>query len=726
MLHEVIQNWYLSFCWLLSVKPHQTKLMKKIVTLIVVVFAFYLQVKAQWLYPTDKFYTDGLHRSNFLTQVQSVGINITPDIEQIATAIGVCDTISALQTYSCYGVALALNRLQVVGTAGNITVKLMKTDGAPICNNDSSSYTIFCGRRLKNAPSTLIYQETYSLGSINLLPDPNGGNFSWANFNFSGLPKTFNTQNDDVMVVIDFSNMGNDTLVMMAAIDEYGTGAVKYTTASCWNKANYIYSYGILPLLKNDPYLVYSKKVTSCLGGNPNTFSNHFKWQINPDTFFVCMGDTVLLKPNARFGFGKAYDFEVKQNNTNLAYDALVNSYPQTNCGATGPQADYGFLYVADSNAYIPFLWPDSSYVNGNLIAANIHTQPYNQISLLNQIKVCPGLNQLNAVVNGPDYTALWRGAIFSDSTQINTTFNATVDTTLTLTVKTQKAGCETNKNVNIKVKQPYVQQLCGVTYDSLTHRKIILQWQKEQGAEVKSYHVYRSYDSLNLYQKIATINDSNATRFLDSNNTFLSNYAYKYKITTTDYCNNESVLDSSKSYNSMLVRNNYDTLYWNNYEINGVAVADSVIVWRSAPGSAFEKIATLSATQNRFVDSLLLNFLIVYYHIEAKLKDGAYCSDNSQRSVISSRLVVSEVGLYEKNLESFSVYPNPTNRKLNIIGTNKITQLALIYNVLGELVFESAIEPTVNNELDLVNLQTGIYFIKLGDAKPFKIVLNK
>jgi hypothetical protein len=701
--------------------------MKKFAIIILVLFAINPNIKAQWLYPTDKFYTDGLHNSNFLTRVQSVGLPITSDIEQIASAVGVCDTNAALQTYTCYGVAIALNKLQVVGSAGSITIKLIKADGAPICNNDSSAYTVFCkGRRLKNAPSTVVYQETYSLNAVNLLPDPNGGTFNWATFTFNGLPKTFNTQNDNIMVAVDFSNMGDDSLTMMAAIDEYGTGAIKYKTSQCWNKANYIYSYGILPLLKNDPYIIYSKKITSCLGGNPNAFSNHFNWQTNVDTFFVCVGDTVLLKPNARFGFGKAYDFEIKQLNTNLANDAIVNWYPKNNCGANGPQVDYGFLYVADSNAQIQFLWPDSSYVQGNLVSANINTQAFNQITLPSQLNVCPGSNPLNAVVIGPEFTALWGGAIFTDSTQINTTFNATVDTILILMVKTQKAGCKTKKSVEVKVKQPYVQQLCGVTYDSLTHRNIIIQWQKEPGAGVKSYHIYRSYDSLNLYQKIVSISDSNATRIIDSNNTFPANYAYKYKIVTTDYCNNESVLDSSKSHNSVILHLSNNILNWNNYEVNGVNIVDSVVVWRDYRGDGFEKIATLSGTQKQFFDSLMNNFQIVDYRIEAKLKDGAYCSDNMQRSVLSNMISISQVGIDEKVSIVYAVYPNPTNRKLNIRGTNKTAQVALIYNVLGELVFESTIEPSVNNELDLVNLQTGIYFVKLGDAKPIKFILNK
>jgi hypothetical protein len=701
--------------------------MKKFAFVMLVLFAINLNISAQWLYPTDKFYTDGLHNSNFLTRVLSVGLPVTNDIEQIAAAVGVCDTNTALQTYTCYGAAIALNKLQVVGNAGSITIKLIKADGTPICDNDTSAYTIFCeGRRLRNAPSTVIYQETYSLNSVNLLPDPNGGSFNWATFTFSGFPKTFNTKIDNIMVAVDFSNMGDDSLTIMAAIDEYGTGAIKYKTSQCWNKANFVYSYGILPLLKNDPYIIYSKKITTCLGGNPNAFSNHFNWQTNVDTFFVCVGDTVLIKPNARFCFGKAYDFEIKQLNTNLPIDAIVNWYPQNNCGASGPQVDYGFLYVADSNTHIQFLWPDSSYVQGNLVSANVITQEFNQIVLPSQLNVCPGLNPLNAMVSGPKFSAFWQGAIFADSTQINTTFNATVDTILTLTVKTQKAGCETNKTVDVKLKQPYVQQLCSVTYDSLTHRKIIIQWQKEQGVEVKSYHIYRSYDSLNLYQKIASINDSNATIFIDSNNTFPANYAYKYKITTTDYCNNESVLDSSKSHNSMMLHLNNNMLHWNNYKVNGVTIVDSVVVWRDYRGDGFEKIATLSATQNQFFDSLMNNFQIVDYRIEAKLKDGAYCFDNTQRSVLSNMFSISQVGTDEKVSNLYAVYPNPTNRKLNIRGTNKTIQVALIYNVLGELIFESVIQPTVNNELDLVDLQTGIYFVKLGDAKPIKFLLSK
>jgi len=121
--------------------------MKKLAFIISVVFAINHNINAQWVYPTDKLYTDGLHNSNFLTRVLSVGLPVTSDIEQIASAVGVCDTNIALQTYTCYGVALALSKLQVVGSAGSITIKLIKADGAPICNNDSSAYTIFCKRR---------------------------------------------------------------------------------------------------------------------------------------------------------------------------------------------------------------------------------------------------------------------------------------------------------------------------------------------------------------------------------------------------------------------------------------------------------------------------------------------------------------------------------------------------------------------------------------------------
>ena len=93
--------------------------MKKLAFIISVVFAINYNINAQWVYPTDKLYTDGLHNSNFLTRVISVGLPVTSDIEQIASAVGVCDTNVALQTYTCYGVALALNKLQVVGSAGS-------------------------------------------------------------------------------------------------------------------------------------------------------------------------------------------------------------------------------------------------------------------------------------------------------------------------------------------------------------------------------------------------------------------------------------------------------------------------------------------------------------------------------------------------------------------------------------------------------------------------------
>jgi hypothetical protein len=71
----------------------------------------------------------------------------------------------------------------------------------------------------------------------------------------------------------------------------------------------------------------------------------------------------------------------------------------------------------------------------------------------------------------------------------------------------------------------------------------------------------------------------------------------------------------------------------------------------------------------------------------------------------------------------TFSVYPNPTNSKLNIKSENKFDEVE-IYNVLGQKVLASRI--LENQEIDMSSLTSGTYFLKLKSeniVKNIKII---
>lgn len=68
----------------------------------------------------------------------------------------------------------------------------------------------------------------------------------------------------------------------------------------------------------------------------------------------------------------------------------------------------------------------------------------------------------------------------------------------------------------------------------------------------------------------------------------------------------------------------------------------------------------------------------------------------------------------------TFSIYPNPTNSKVNIKSENKFDEFE-IYNVLGQKVLTSRISE--NQEIDMSSLKSGTYFLKLKSENLIKNV---
>ena len=66
----------------------------------------------------------------------------------------------------------------------------------------------------------------------------------------------------------------------------------------------------------------------------------------------------------------------------------------------------------------------------------------------------------------------------------------------------------------------------------------------------------------------------------------------------------------------------------------------------------------------------------------------------------------------------TFSIYPNPTNSKVNIKSENKFDEVE-IYNILGQKVLSSKI--LENQEIDMSSLTSGTYFLKLKSESLIK-----
>lgn len=72
-------------------------------------------------------------------------------------------------------------------------------------------------------------------------------------------------------------------------------------------------------------------------------------------------------------------------------------------------------------------------------------------------------------------------------------------------------------------------------------------------------------------------------------------------------------------------------------------------------------------------------------------------------------------VGLNPITSNNHSIYPNPASESINIRTTQIIKNIS-VYNQLGQVVLEKVIEETTSDDLDIQNLDSGVYLLKIED----------
>lgn len=109
-------------------------------------------------------------------------------------------------------------------------------------------------------------------------------------------------------------------------------------------------------------------------------------------------------------------------------------------------------------------------------------------------------------------------------------------------------------------------------------------------------------------------------------------------------------------------------------------------------------------------------------YFVTGTDANGCSATFNIMQSVVDCAITDIKNTALTKGTWQLKFYPNPTNGKF-IIDSESQTQI-LITNFLGQLVCIKKIEAG-KNEIDLTDLNKGIYFVRSGDAT-FKLVIQK
>lgn len=692
--------------------------MKKLIYILICI-AFATPLKAQWDQPKDRyFYNGGFNYTDLAQNIDNSFYYLAGGfMEQAASTVQECNlTFKPNDGITIMGAAIGVRRFTISGTAGNVTIKLMQADGANLCHNDSFAGNACGGSYVKKQPGTLLHQEIISLSNATLKSVQGMNSVSYAAFNFANGGVNYNSNNGPLYIVFDFSAVGDDTIGLAYGQPLLDNDIYLRKDSLCW-RHNQNFDLLIMPLMKNDPYVITSKKINKCIAGDPNIPYSRFFERKYDNSVAVCSDDTLLIIPSARYGFG---NLQAKQlNSTNLPLINITNTYPRDFCGDFMTYSESGYLATPGLSTQYSFNWPDSMYATTNMnISVNVNSVNYPTITTNQNLSVCPGSNQLNASVTGPPNSIVWRGATFSDTSSANPTFNAVSDTTLTITAKTNSGSCETTKSIQVSIKRPFNQPICMVTVDSTAMHNIVV-WEKEPNSNVDTFFVYREITT-NNYQKIASIAYNNVTEFADVTAN-PNQQAYRYRITVKDLCGNTGALESNNFHNTIHLQNQGNGNFnWNNYTIEGQpTVVASYNFWRDSLGDGnWRNIATVPGTQNTYTDGQFASLPNASYRVEVNWIGSKTCNPLLKRkavysSSLSNIIKQNGTGLINPLINAFNCYPNPADNELIINNTTTANLTVTIYNAIGEKVIDLPNLNTGNISIDISDLKSGLYYVK-------------
>lgn len=108
------------------------------------------------------------------------------------------------------------------------------------------------------------------------------------------------------------------------------------------------------------------------------------------------------------------------------------------------------------------------------------------------------------------------------------------------------------------------------------------------------------------------------------------------------------------------------------------------------------------------------------FYHIQ---------SNGNEKTLVVSTPTFDEIHFKAANLNTkdqefskISIGPNPVKRLLKINYTENLNDVK-IYDVSGKIIYEKKPAPSKTLNIDMQSFEAGIYFIRLNNDKPIKII---
>ena len=311
------------------------------------------------------------------------------------------------------------------------------------------------------------------------------------------------------------------------------------------------------------------------------------------------------------------------------------------------------------------------------------------------ELNPCDGTEvTLNAGVGYAEYAwTITKGAKTENQTAVET---ITVDTTtIVAATVVDENGCIGQQEVTVNFKYPYAEQL-GVATFSETTDHIILAWEKTMDVNTVKYRIERETHETDNWEQVGEDVMFDEPGLIVDEDVNYKQRAYKYRLVTTDVCNNEAI---SEVHRSMIATyqnqdNGLKTIQWCAYE--PMSMITQYLVLRGTDVTAMDTVDKVPAS-NLYeiwneVDPQFKNVKDIKYRVVFRLKEEV---DENKYNTLAS--VGSGKGTKEYDEQMLKAESGPFALALSNIAEAENTTDIDVVPFADVVVYPTAITSVIN-----------------------------
>lgn len=287
--------------------------------------------------------------------------------------------------------------------------------------------------------------------------------------------------------------------------------------------------------------------------------------------------------------------------------------------------------------------------------------------------------------------------------------------------------GCTASDTTEIVYESfKYQPEIALVTVSQESSANLVV-WQKEETQAIDFYSIYRETSSANDYEKIADVPFNHTSIYLDEN-TDSQTKAYRYKISATDNCGQESPLsDNHKTINATaslgvggvvnLIWDGYEGFEFSTYSIYRITKDDK---------NPVQPIDEVPSTNWTYVDKNAPENTLAYY-VAVKLPKTIDVNEPFVKAE-SGPFVLAISNIAEIESQGGTGISTVDGNSVNVYGTNNAIVIEntdenqiTICNAMGQTIVRAK---GMNETKRSFNVENGIYIVIVGN-KAFRVVVE-